>query len=107
MTAPIGHNSGDGDKGIAAGRLKSFIQRIERLEDEKKNLGTDIKEVYSEAKSGGFDVKIMRQAVKLRKLNAADRQEQEALLQVYMDALGEYVSTPLGKAAVERVGAKG
>ena len=75
------------DKGISAQRLKSFIERIERLEEEKKNLSTDLKEVYSEAKSGGFDTKIMRQVIKMRKIDKADRQEQEALFQVYWDAI--------------------
>ncbi len=75
------------DKGISAQRLKSFIERIERLEEEKKNLGTDLKEVYSEAKSGGFDTKIMRQVVRMRKIDKADRQEQEALFQIYWDAV--------------------
>ena len=77
------------DKGISAGRLKSFIERIERLEEEKKALGGDIKEVYSEAKSGGFDAKIMRQVVRIRKMDKAEREEQEALVQVYLDAVGE------------------
>ena len=76
------------DKGISAQRLKSFIERIERLEEEKKALGGDIKEVYSEAKSGGFDTKIMRQVVRIRKMDKAEREEQEALVQVYLDAVG-------------------
>jgi uncharacterized protein (UPF0335 family) len=79
---------GSSDKSISAQRLKQFISRIERLEEEKKNLGADIREVYSEAKSGGFDIKIMRQVVRLRKMDKADREEQEALLQVYLDAVG-------------------
>jgi uncharacterized protein (UPF0335 family) len=79
---------GASDKGISAQRLKSFIQRIERLEEERKALGADVREVYSEAKSSGYDPKIMRQVVKLRKMDASDRQEQESLLQVYLDAVG-------------------
>ncbi len=79
---------GASDKGISAQRLKSFIERIERLEEERKALGADIREVYSEAKSTGYDPKIMRQVVKLRKMDASDRQEQESLLQVYLDAVG-------------------
>jgi len=75
--------------GISAQRLKSFIQRIERLEEEKSALGADIREVYSEAKSGGFDAKIMRQVVKIRKMDKSDREEQESLLQVYLEAVGE------------------
>jgi uncharacterized protein (UPF0335 family) len=83
--AQIGHNS---EKGISAQHLKRFIERIERLNDERKALGDDIKEIYSEAKSGGFDPKIMRKVVALRKLDPAERQEQEALLGVYLDAVG-------------------
>lgn len=88
MTAGIGHNSGETTKGVSAQRLKSFVERIERLEEERKNLGADIREIYSEAKGGGFDAKIIRQVVKLRKMGKADREEQEALLQVYLDAVG-------------------
>ncbi len=80
---------GQADKGISAQRLKSFIQRIERLEEEKKTLGADVREVYAEAKSGGFDPKIMRKVISFRKLDKAERQEQEALMQVYLDAIGE------------------
>lgn len=83
-----GHNSGDGN-GVAAQRLKQFISRIEKLEEEKKALGSDIKEVYSEAKSAGFDTKIMRQVIKIRGMDKADREEQESILRVYLDALGE------------------
>lgn len=74
--------------GIAADRLKSFIERIERLEEEKKAIGGDIKEVYAEAKSSGFDTKIMRQIVRLRKMEAHDREEQEQLLDLYKQAIG-------------------
>jgi len=75
-------------KDVSAQRLKSFIQRIERLEEEKAALGADVREVYSEAKSTGFDPKIMRQLIRLRKMDASDREEQESLLQVYLDAVG-------------------
>ena len=74
--------------GFAKEHLKSFIERIERLEEEKAALAADIREVYSEAKGTGFDVKIMRQVVRLRKLDTADRQEQDAILDLYLDALG-------------------
>ncbi len=74
--------------GIAADRLKSFIARIERLEEEKAALTADIREVFAEAKGTGFDTKIMRQILKLRKLDQADRQEQEHLLDLYLRALG-------------------
>ena len=73
--------------GIAADRLRSLIERIERLEEEKTAIGSDIRDVYAEAKSAGFDVKIMRAIIKLRKMNAADRDEQEYLLDVYKKAL--------------------
>ncbi len=74
--------------GVAGERLRSFIQRIERLEEEKKTISDDVREVYAEAKSTGFDPKIMRQVIKLRKMETADRQEQEALLETYLAALG-------------------
>ena len=74
--------------GFAKEHLKSFIERIERLEEEKAALTADIREVYAEAKGQGFDAKIMRQVVRLRKLENADRQEQEAILDLYMSALG-------------------
>ena len=74
--------------GIAGERLRSFIDRIERLEEEKAALSADIREVYSEAKANGFDTKIMRQVLKLRKLDKDDRQEQEHLLDLYLRALG-------------------
>lgn len=73
--------------GIAADRLRSLIERIERLEEEKKALSGDIRDIYAEAKSAGFDVKIMRAVIKLRKMNAADRDEQEFLLDTYKKAL--------------------
>lgn len=71
-----------------ATRLKSFIERIERLNEEKAGIGEDIKEVFGEAKGTGFDVKIMRQIIKLRKMEQADRLEQEELLDLYKRALG-------------------
>jgi uncharacterized protein (UPF0335 family) len=74
--------------GFAKEHLKSFIERIERLEEEKAALAADIREVYSEAKGTGFDTKIMRQVVRLRKLDTADRQEQDAILDLYLSALG-------------------
>ncbi len=72
---------------IAADRLRSFIERIERLEEERTALGADIRQVYSEAKGVGFDAKTMRQVIKLRKMEPTDRQEREALLDLYVRAL--------------------
>lgn len=74
--------------GITGERLKSFIERVERLEEEKAALAADIKDVYSEAKSAGFDVKIIRQLIRIRKADPQDRREQEELLELYMQAIG-------------------
>ena len=74
--------------GITGSQLRSLIERIERLEEEKAALAGDIREVYAEAKGHGFDQKTMRQIVRLRKLDTADRQEQETLLELYKAALG-------------------
>lgn len=74
--------------GIAADALRSYIERIERLEVEKKAMADDIKDIYAEAKSTGFDAKVIRQIVRLRKMDENDRQEQEALLDLYSHALG-------------------
>lgn len=74
--------------GITGERLKSFIERVERLEEEKAALAADIKDVYSEAKSAGFDVKIIRQLIRIRKSDPQDRREQEELLELYMQAIG-------------------
>ncbi len=73
--------------GVAKDRLKSFIERIERLEEEKLALVADIREVYSEAKGAGFDVKVMRQLIRLRKMDRDDRSQMEAVLDVYERAL--------------------
>ncbi len=74
--------------GIAADRLRSIIDRIERLEEERRALGGDIKDIYTEAKSAGFDVKVIRQIIRIRKQEPADVEEQETLLDVYRRALG-------------------
>ncbi len=74
--------------GFAKDQLKSIIERIERLEEEKQALADDIKEVYAEAKANGFDTRTLRTVVRLRKQDSNERQEQEALLELYMQALG-------------------
>jgi uncharacterized protein (UPF0335 family) len=74
--------------GIAGDRLRAFIERIERLEEEKRALQEDIKEVYAEAKGTGFDTKIMRQIIKIRRMDKDDLDEQETLLEIYKRALG-------------------
>lgn len=73
--------------GIAADRLRALIERIERLEEEKSSINQDIREIFAEAKSAGFDTKIMKAVIRLRKMNAADRDEQEYLLETYRRAL--------------------
>ena len=73
---------------VAAGQLRAFIERIERLEEDKKALADDIREVFAEAKGNGFDTKAMRTLIRLRKLDSAERQQQEAILDLYKAALG-------------------
>lgn len=87
-TASSGESESPYVGGINAGQLESFIQRIENLEEEKANLMADIREIFAEAKAQGYDVKIMRQVLKLRKMEQDDRNEQETLLEVYKRALG-------------------
>lgn len=78
----VGHNS------VAGDQLKSFLERVERLEEEKKGIATDIKDVYGEAKAHGYDTKAMRRIVAIRKMDADTRAEQEAILDTYLHALG-------------------
>ena len=73
---------------FAHGQLKSIVERIERLEEEKKTIAADIKEVYAEAKANGFDTKILRKVISLRKKEASEREEEQSMLDVYMAALG-------------------
>jgi uncharacterized protein (UPF0335 family) len=73
---------------VSDDQLRLFIERIERLEEEKKGISDDVRDVYSEAKSQGYDSKIMRQIVRLRKMSHEDRQEMEAILDLYKSALG-------------------
>lgn len=74
--------------GVAGDQLRAFVERIERLEEEKKVISDDIKDVYAEAKGNGFDVKIMRKVVSLRKKQPHEREEEEAVLDLYLHALG-------------------
>ena len=75
--------------GVAAERLRSFIERVERLEEEKAQLAHDVREVYAEAKGEGYDVKVLRRIVSLRKKDPAQRREEEELLELYLSAIGE------------------
>ena len=73
---------------VAAGQLRAFIERIERLEEDRKTISEDIKEVYAEAKGTGFDTKAVRTLIRMRKKDQAERQEEEAILDLYKAALG-------------------
>ena len=86
---PDGTTSNEKIGGIAADALKQYVERIERLEEEKKALSEDIKQVYGEAKATGFDVKILRKVISLRKRSAEERNEESELLELYMAAVGQ------------------
>ena len=106
LPARIGHNSGETTvaDNVAADQLRLFIERIERLEDEKKGIADDIRDVYAEMKATGFDVKTTREIVRLRKMEKNARDERDALLETYRAALGmDYAETPLGAAALRAV----
>lgn len=85
---PKDHNEAANVGGIAADRLRAIIERVERLEIERKALADDIKDIFTEAKSAGFDVKVVRQIIRIRKQEPAEVEEQETLLDVYRRALG-------------------
>mgnify|MGYP000993002178 CR=1 FL=1 len=74
--------------GVAAGELKQFVERLERLDEEKQAIADDIKDVYTEVKARGFEPKIVRQVIKIRKQDRAERQDAEAILDLYLEALG-------------------
>jgi uncharacterized protein (UPF0335 family) len=82
---------------FAHGQLRAIVERIERLEEEKKTIAADIKEVYAEAKGNGFDIKILRKVISLRKKDANERQEEESMIDVYLAALG----APVAREAAE------
>ena len=90
MSEPsIGHNSEtEAPQHLAKEQIRSIIERVERLEDERKELGSDIRDIFAEAKHGGYDVKALRTIVRMRKQDPNDRQEQETILETYMHALG-------------------
>lgn len=95
----IGHNSAHQ---FAKDQLKAFVERVERLTEEKDGIASDIRDVYAEAKGVGYDTKALRTIVRLRRMDADERREQEAILDTYKAALGMLVDLPLGQAAVER-----
>jgi uncharacterized protein (UPF0335 family) len=104
MVSPLGHNSSEAPKtqdelsdkakrftragGVAVDQLKSIIGRVEKLEEEKAGIAADIREIFAEAKGNGFDVKAIRTIIKMRKKDAAEREEEESILETYMNALG-------------------
>lgn len=90
----VGHNAKE--------QLRSIVERVERLEEEKAQIAGDIKEIYAEAKSNGYSVRALRAIVKRRKQDAAELAEHEALVETYMHALGMLADTPLGQAALAR-----
>ena len=96
----IGHNSVNTE---TAKSLLSIIERVERLEEERKALASDVKDIFTEAKSAGFNVPTIRAIIKHRAEDAAKREEREALLETYLAALGQLGDTPLGKAALGRL----
>lgn len=87
MEAQIGHNSESITK-FAADQLKALIERIERQEEEKKTISDDIRDIYAEAKGNGYDVKALRTIIRMRKQDPAAREEQETIVETYMQALG-------------------
>lgn len=88
MADDVLEESGFSTTTVAAGQLKSIVERIERLEEEKKEIADQVKEVYAEAKGNGFDVKTLRKVVGLRKKKLEEREEEEAMLDLYLHALG-------------------
>ena len=91
---------------FAKEQLASFVERLERLIEEKAAIASDIKDVYDEAASQGYDKKALRAVIRLRAQDAAERAELEALVDTYMAALGDLGTTPLGQAAIARIGGR-
>lgn len=91
----VGHNSN--------AQLRAIVERIERMEEEKKAISSDIADIYKEAKSNGYDAKALREVVRLRKQDKAKRETHEALVDLYRSQLGMLADTPLGQSALERV----
>jgi len=89
-----------GQSTIAREQLRALVERIERLEEEKKSISEDIRDVYGEAKGNGYDVKVLREVVKLRKQESHERQEHEAVLDLYKHALGMIPSAPFDDGAM-------
>jgi uncharacterized protein (UPF0335 family) len=99
-TPAAGHNSLDKAK------LKELVQRIGAAEDEKLSIAEDLRGLYAEARSAGFDAAALRQVIKMRREDESERSAREELVQSYLEALGDYGSTPLGAAAIARASAE-
>jgi uncharacterized protein (UPF0335 family) len=96
----VGHNSKPKAGGIAVDQLRSIVERVERLEEEKAGIAADIRDVFAESKGNGFDVKAIRTIIKIRKMDASEREEQETVLDTYLVAMGMQMSLDLeGDAA--------
>ena len=95
---------GEGSNGVDGEHLRAFIERIEKLEEEKRSIADDVKEIYVEAKSMGFDPKIIREVIRIRKQDKSKREEFEAVLELYLNALGDFVETDLGRASMPKRG---
>lgn len=102
--AEMGHNvtGGAGTGGVSADRLRSIVERIERLENERRAIGEDIKDIYTEAKSAGYVPKVLRNLIAERRRAAGEVTEEQMLLETYKRALGMLADLPLGQAAMER-----
>jgi uncharacterized protein (UPF0335 family) len=98
----IGHNSDSPSTVFAKDQLRSIIERVERLTEEKDAIASDIRDVFAESKSNGFDVPALKAIIKLRKEDANKRAERETILETYLHALGMLSDLPLGQAAIER-----
>ena len=98
---------GAGHNRASLSDLPAIVERIERLESDKDDIAEDIKEIYTEAKSNGFDPKVLRKVIRMRKQDVADREDEEAMIDIYMHALGQLSGTPLGGAAIVRAFGEG
>jgi uncharacterized protein (UPF0335 family) len=103
-TAKLETGPGPGHNSIDTARLRELVSRIEAVEEERASLAEDVRGLFAEAKSAGFDVRAIRTIIRIRKQDQAERQEREALVAEYMEALGGLADLPLGKAALERAG---
>ena len=91
---------------VDSGQIRSFVVRIELMNEQKDDLNRDLSEIFKEARGVGFDVTVLRKVVALRRMDRDKRIEQQAILDLYLESLGEYVNTPLGQAAISRAGAR-